>query len=252
MLIIFGWLNSYSGAFIESAVGVSVRSIISVFENSDYRTYINSDEFRNLISELINFIRYALENLQNMSPMLAKFICELVDNIIEIKQEEAFWDEMYGLIVKKLLQPAITNPIMAGIHDFTGLDSSKALVQCSVIISHAWLGTPFESRDLKEVIDISWFNEKVHEWNSDLKRSFGKLYRTRRSEPRDLTFPKALLIHDLRKIQNGFIQEDLAIINKEVPLSSFGGHHHIEEEIPEEIDYDEEFAKGSSFPGLSP
>ena len=63
-----------------------------------------------------------------MSPMLAKFICELVDNIIEIKQEEAFWDEMYGLIVKRLLQPAITNPIMAGIHDFTGLDSSKALV----------------------------------------------------------------------------------------------------------------------------
>ena len=91
---------------------------------------------------------------------------------------------------------------------------------------------------MKEVIDISWFNEKVPEWNSDLKRSFGKLYRTRRSEPKDLTFPKALLIHDLRKIQNGFLQEDLPIINKEVPLSSFGRNHQIAEEIPEEIEPD--------------
>jgi hypothetical protein len=85
MIAIEGWINMYSATFIETALGSTIRSIVSIFEQTDYRREINSEEFNTMISELINLIRMSLEGLHSMSPMLASFICEIADQIVAIK-----------------------------------------------------------------------------------------------------------------------------------------------------------------------
>jgi hypothetical protein len=117
-------------------------------------------------------------------------------------------------MMTRLIEPAITNPIMAGVHDHMGLDASKALSQCAKIIKSAWLGKPLDPGTLTGVTDPSWFNERISDWNKDLRRSFAKMHKSRRSEPKGLTFPKALLIYDLKRLQTSFLEAELPILIK--------------------------------------
>lgn len=231
----------HAATFIESCVGASVRALINLLKTTDVQAALNSVGFQRCIDEVINFFQYTLENMHSLSPYLGKFLSATCEIIKKLKAQEDFWNEINGLLVLRLLAPAVSNPVLAGIVEYADMNAVQLLTYAAKIIQHAWVGKGIEHGDLST---FPWINEKISKWRAGLQNSFYKMLNNRKHEPKSFALPRALLIYDLQAIESklkgfswnkcpGFAQ--LSTIKKEVGLKasdSIEEDIQIEEEIP--------------------
>lgn len=189
----------HAATFIESCVGASVRALMSLLKNTDVQAALNSPNFQRCIDEVINFFQYTLENMHSLSPFLGKYLCETCEIIKKVKHQEDFWNEINGLLVLRLLAPAVSNPVLAGIVEYADMNAVQLLTYAAKIIQHAWVGKGIEHGDLS---NLTWVNEKISKWRVGLQNSFYKMLNNRKNEPKSLALPRALLIYDLQGIQS--------------------------------------------------
>ncbi|CAG9324834.1 unnamed protein product [Blepharisma stoltei] len=193
------FVTMHAATFIESIVGACVRALVNLLKTSDTRAIIKSPQYKTYIVELISFFKYTLENMHSLSPYLSKFICEVCNIITEIKGTEDYWNELNGLLILKLLAPYVSNPVMAGIVEYADLNAVQLLTYTAKIIQHCWVGKQIENGDLSELV---WLNEEIPKWKIELQRSFERMYRSRKGEPRTIALPKTLILYDLSQIKS--------------------------------------------------
>lgn len=189
----------HAASFIESCVGASVRALISLLKTTDVQAALNSAGFQLCIDEVINFFQYTLENMHSLSPYLGKFLTATCEIIMKIKAQEDFWNEINGLLVLRLLAPAVSNPVLAGIVEYADMNAVQLLTYAAKIIQHAWVGKSIEHGDLST---FTWINEKISKWRAGLQSSFYKMLNNRKNEPKSFALPRALLIYDLQAIES--------------------------------------------------
>ena len=156
------------------------------------------------MNHLMAMLKHTIKSIHGLTPMLGKLICTLCDDIVLTKGRDEYWDEMNNLIVLKLLAPAVSNPVLTGIADYAPNDAIKALAQAAKLIQHAWAGKLIDHGGLLGVTDLSWYNERIPNWQGDLRQEFTDMYTTwknRPVEPNVLIFPKAVIIYDLKVIE---------------------------------------------------
>lgn len=135
------------------------------------------------------FFKYTLENLHRQNPILAKYICDVCDMICNIKDSKDYWNELNGLLILRLVAPAVSNPLTAGIVDYANTNAIQILHSTAKIIQHAWVGIPIENNELAE---IEWINKQIVVWAAQLQNSFLSMYESRRGQPKGLALPKTL------------------------------------------------------------
>lgn len=235
----------HAATFIESASGASIRVLIELLQSYSASDLIKTDAFKNCINELMSFLKYTFQNLHTLSPYLSKYLCELCEEITKRKGAPDYWDEINGLLILRLLAPAVCNPVPAGIVEYAGLDAVKLLTLTAKIIQHGWAGKPIETGELS---NLKWLNDSIPIWKSELQRSFDYMLNSRRAEPRDIYLPKTLLLHDLlniREYMKGFQWSkcpgtSLPVSKKPTPLLK--AKIEEDEEIPEEINIEEDIS----------
>ena len=189
----------HAGTFIESSVGASVRALISLLKTMDTKAALNSTAFQRCMSEIISFFQYTLENMHSLSPLLCKYLCETCQIITKIKAQEDFWNEINGLLVLRMLAPAVSNPVLAGIVEFADMNAVQLLTYTAKIIQHAWVGKVIEHGDLSTQ---TWINSKIPQWKNELQHSFYTMLHSKKNEPKMITLPKTLLIYDLMALES--------------------------------------------------
>lgn len=242
-LIPQNFVMHHAATFIESASGASIRVLIGLLQSYNASELVKTDAFKNCITELMSFLKYTLQNLHTLSPYLSKYLFELCEYITKMKGSPDYWDEINGLLILRLLAPAVCNPVPAGIVEYAGLDAVKLLTLTAKIIQHGWAGKPIETGELS---NLKWLNDEIPKWKEELKKSFDCMLNSRRAEPRDIYLPKTLLLHDLLNIKEymkGF--EWTKCPGTSLPVSKKLTSHkkqkiEVEEEIPEEINVEED------------
>lgn len=68
---------------------------------------------------------------------------------------------MNGLLVLKLLAPAISNPVISGLIGHADLDALKLMSSTAKIIQHCWVGKPIE---IGELCKLQWLNDAIPNW----------------------------------------------------------------------------------------
>ena len=109
----------HAATFIESSVGASVRALISLLKTMDTKAALVSPAFQRCMSEIISFFQYTIENMHSLSPFLCKYLCETCQ------------------IVLRMLAPAVSNPVLAGIVEFADMNAVQLLTYTAKIIQHA-------------------------------------------------------------------------------------------------------------------
>lgn len=189
----------HAATFIESSVGASLRALINLLKTMDTKAALNSSAFQRCMSEIISFFQYTLENMHSLSPFLCKYLDETCQIITKVKAQEDFWNEINGLLVLRLLAPAVSNPVLAGILEFADMNAVQLLTYTAKIIQHAWVGKVIEHGDLSTQ---TWINEKIPQWRNELQHSFYLMLNSKKSEPKVIALPKSLLIYDLMALES--------------------------------------------------
>ena len=188
----------HAGTFIESSVGASIRALINLLKTMDTQAALNSPAFQRCMSEIISFFQYTVENMSTLSPLFCKYLCETCEIITKIKNQEDFWNEINGLLVLRMLAPAVSNPVLAGIVEFADMNAVQLLTYTAKIIQHAWVGKVIEHGDLS---NQTWINEKIPKWKNELQNSFSSMLKGKKYEPKTIALPKTLLIYDLLSLE---------------------------------------------------
>jgi hypothetical protein len=184
----------HAGTFIESSVGASIRALINLLKTMDTKAALSSPGFQRCMNEIISFFKYTVENMHSLSPFLCKYLCEICEIINKIKAQQDFWNEINGLLVLRLLAPAVSNPVLAGIVEFADMNAVQLLTYTAKIIQHAWVGKVIEHGDLSTQ---TWINDLIPQWKNELQNSFYSMLNSRKYEPKVISLPKTLLIYDL-------------------------------------------------------
>lgn len=189
----------HAATFIESSVGASIRALIGLLKTMDTNAALNSPAFQRCMKEIISFFQYTVENMHSLSPFLCKYLCETCTLITKIKAQEDFWNEINGLLVLRMLAPAVSNPVLAGIVEFADMNAVQLLTYTAKIIQHAWVGKVIEHGDLSSQ---TWINEIIPKWKNELQHSFYVMINSKKNEPRSIALPKSLLIYDLQGLES--------------------------------------------------
>ena len=236
--------SMHCSKFIESSVGASVRAQLNLLKKKPIQELIYSKAYENCIVELISFLKYTLENLHSLSPYLAKFLCEICSYVEKVKGEKDHWNEVSGLLVLRLLAPAVCNPVCSGIISYAEVNAVQLLTYTAKIIQHSSVGKPIEHGELSE---LTWLNQRIPAWKEELQQAFEQMYNTRKPEPKEIALPKTLILHDL-----SLLSKYLSNFKwKKCPEGSTSSPiykkptipQQIHEEIEEDFSFDEEEIK---------
>lgn len=198
--LITNFVKSHSAIFVESSVGETVRSL-AVTVHTGVKEFLRSPLFREAAETLMRFLKYTLENMHTLTPILARFLCLLCDLIREAKGSDDYWQEMCSLLVLRVLTMAISNPLVYGVTDACGAAAMNVLKEIGRLLHHIWLGKSVDTGDLSEVL---WINDVVPQWQSELKAALASMLVARKAIPKAMILPRALIMYDLTELSKSF------------------------------------------------
>lgn len=198
--LITNFVKSHSAIFVESSVGETVRSLAATVHTS-VKEFLKSPLFREAVETLIRFLKYTLENMHTLTPILARFLCLLCDLIREAKGSDDYWQEMCALLVLKVLTTAISNPLVYGVTEACGAAAMNVLKEIGRLLHHIWLGKSVDTGDLSEVL---WLNSTIPQWQTELKAALASMLVARKAVPKAMVLPRALIMYDLTELSKSF------------------------------------------------
>lgn len=205
--LIINFVKSHSSIFVESSVGETVRSL-ALTVHTNVKEFLRSPLFREAVEKLMRFLKYTLENMHTLTPILARFLCSLCDLIREGKGSGDCWQELCNLLVLRVLTMAISNPLVYGVTDACGAAAMNVLKEMGRLLHHIWLGKTVDTGDLSEV---TWLNDVVLQWQGELQAAFNAMISARKVVPKAVTLPRALIMYDLTEISKSFQSSSLPL-----------------------------------------
>ena len=198
--LITNFVKSHSAIFVESSVGETVRSLAATVHTS-VKEFLKSPLFREAVETLLRFMKYTLENMHTLTPVLARFLCLLCDLIREAKGSEDYWQELCALLVLRVLTMAISNPLVYGVTDTCGTAAMNVLKEMGRLLHHIWLGKSVDTGDLS---GVPWLNDTIPQWQTELKAALASMLVARKAVPKAMVLPRALIMYDLTELAKSF------------------------------------------------